>query len=52
MRHPVTFSVTPPSYPPPPPALDEHGDQIRAWLAAPDPGPPAPGSGYVFPDPV
>jgi crotonobetainyl-CoA:carnitine CoA-transferase CaiB-like acyl-CoA transferase len=34
IRHPVTFSVTPPSYPLPPPALDEHGDQIRAWLAA------------------
>lgn len=33
MRHPVTFSVTPPSYPLPPPALDEHGAQIRAWLA-------------------
>jgi crotonobetainyl-CoA:carnitine CoA-transferase CaiB-like acyl-CoA transferase len=33
IRHPVTFSVTPPSYPLPPPALDEHGDEIRAWLA-------------------
>ena len=52
MRHPVTFSRTPASYPLPPPALDEHGAQIRAWLAAPDPGPPAPGSGYVFPDPA
>jgi crotonobetainyl-CoA:carnitine CoA-transferase CaiB-like acyl-CoA transferase len=51
MRHPVTFSLTPPSYPLPPPALDEHGAQIRAWLAAPRTGPPAPGSGYVFPDP-
>ena len=39
IRHPVDFSATPPSYPLPPPALDEHGDQIRAWLAAP-PGPP------------
>src|SRR5499427_8626362 len=39
VRHPVDFSATPPSYPLPPPALDEHGDQIRAWLAAP-PGPP------------
>jgi crotonobetainyl-CoA:carnitine CoA-transferase CaiB-like acyl-CoA transferase len=38
IRHPVDFSVTPPRYPLPPPALDEHGDQIRAWLAAP-PGP-------------
>jgi crotonobetainyl-CoA:carnitine CoA-transferase CaiB-like acyl-CoA transferase len=34
IRHPVTFSVTPPSYPLPPPGLDEHGDEIRAWLAA------------------
>jgi crotonobetainyl-CoA:carnitine CoA-transferase CaiB-like acyl-CoA transferase len=34
IRHPVTFSVTPPSYPLPPPALDEHGAEIRAWLAA------------------
>src|SRR5690348_141426 len=39
IRHPVDFSATPPSYPLPPPALDEHGDQIRAWLAGP-PGPP------------
>jgi len=39
VRHPVDFSATPPSYPLPPPALDEHGDQIRAWLTAP-PGPP------------
>ena len=27
-----------PSYPLPPPALDEHGAEIRAWLSAPDPG--------------
>jgi crotonobetainyl-CoA:carnitine CoA-transferase CaiB-like acyl-CoA transferase len=38
IRHPVDFSQTPPGYPLPPPALDEHGDEIRAWLAAP-PGP-------------
>jgi crotonobetainyl-CoA:carnitine CoA-transferase CaiB-like acyl-CoA transferase len=38
IRHPVDFSATPPSYPLPPPGLDEHGDQIRAWLAGP-PGP-------------
>jgi crotonobetainyl-CoA:carnitine CoA-transferase CaiB-like acyl-CoA transferase len=35
VRHPVTFSVTPPSYPLPPPGLDEHGAAIRAWLAGP-----------------
>jgi hypothetical protein len=39
IRHPVDFSATPPRYPLPPPALDQQGDQIRAWLAAP-PGPP------------
>ena len=35
VRHPIDFSATPPRYPLPPPALDQHGDQIRAWLAAP-----------------
>jgi crotonobetainyl-CoA:carnitine CoA-transferase CaiB-like acyl-CoA transferase len=35
MRHPVTFSKTPASYPLAPPQLDEHGTEIRAWLAAP-----------------
>jgi crotonobetainyl-CoA:carnitine CoA-transferase CaiB-like acyl-CoA transferase len=38
IRHPVAFSATPPDYPLAPPDLDEHGAQIRAWLAAPDPG--------------
>jgi hypothetical protein len=38
VRHPVDFSATPPRYPLPPPALDQHGDQIRAWLTGP-PGP-------------
>lgn len=32
VRHPVTFSATPADYPLPPPSLDEHGDEIRAWL--------------------
>jgi crotonobetainyl-CoA:carnitine CoA-transferase CaiB-like acyl-CoA transferase len=32
IRHPVTFSATPASYPLPPPGLDEHGEQLRAWL--------------------
>jgi crotonobetainyl-CoA:carnitine CoA-transferase CaiB-like acyl-CoA transferase len=41
IRHPLTFSVTPPRYDLPPPSLDEHGKQIRAWLAAPA-GPAAP----------
>jgi crotonobetainyl-CoA:carnitine CoA-transferase CaiB-like acyl-CoA transferase len=35
IRHPVTFSATPASYPLAPPELDEHGDEIRAWLATP-----------------
>ena len=39
IRHPISYSTTPPSYPLPPPALDEHGEQVRAWLAAPS-GPP------------
>ncbi|HEX6931385.1 MAG TPA: CaiB/BaiF CoA-transferase family protein [Streptosporangiaceae bacterium] len=34
IRHPLSFSVTPPRYVLPPPALDEHGDDIRAWLGA------------------
>jgi len=33
IRHPVTYSQTVPRYELPPPALDEHGSQIRAWLA-------------------
>jgi crotonobetainyl-CoA:carnitine CoA-transferase CaiB-like acyl-CoA transferase len=33
IRHPLTFSATPPRYDLPPPALDEHGAQIRAWLS-------------------
>jgi crotonobetainyl-CoA:carnitine CoA-transferase CaiB-like acyl-CoA transferase len=37
IRHPLTFSATAPRYDLPPPALDEHGDEIRAWLSAPTP---------------
>lgn len=33
VRHPITFSATPARYDLPPPGLDEHGDEIRAWLA-------------------
>jgi crotonobetainyl-CoA:carnitine CoA-transferase CaiB-like acyl-CoA transferase len=32
VRHPITFSHTPASYRLPPPALDEHGEEIRRWL--------------------
>ncbi len=35
VRHPITFPATPASYRLPPPALDEHGAEIRRWLAAP-----------------
>ena len=39
VRNPITFSSTPAGYRLPPPTLDEHGDEIRDWLAeatAPD----------------
>ncbi len=32
VRHPIGFSATAPRYPLPPPGLDEHGGEIRAWL--------------------
>jgi crotonobetainyl-CoA:carnitine CoA-transferase CaiB-like acyl-CoA transferase len=33
VRNPITFSETPADYRLPPPALDEHGAEIRRWLA-------------------
>jgi crotonobetainyl-CoA:carnitine CoA-transferase CaiB-like acyl-CoA transferase len=33
VRNPIRFSETPPSYRLPPPAVDEHGEEIRRWLA-------------------
>jgi crotonobetainyl-CoA:carnitine CoA-transferase CaiB-like acyl-CoA transferase len=33
VRNPITFSETPAAYELPPPGLDEHGEEIRAWLA-------------------
>jgi crotonobetainyl-CoA:carnitine CoA-transferase CaiB-like acyl-CoA transferase len=33
VRNPITFSATPTRYELPPPALDEHGADLRAWLA-------------------
>ena len=33
-RHPIRFSATPVSYRLPPPDLDEHGTELRHWLAA------------------
>jgi crotonobetainyl-CoA:carnitine CoA-transferase CaiB-like acyl-CoA transferase len=35
VRHPITFSATPASYRLPPPALDQHGEEIRRWLSEP-----------------
>ena len=32
VRNPITFSATAPEYRLPPPALDEHGEEIRRWL--------------------
>jgi crotonobetainyl-CoA:carnitine CoA-transferase CaiB-like acyl-CoA transferase len=34
-RHPIRLSRTPAVHELPPPGLDEHGDQLRAWLATP-----------------
>jgi crotonobetainyl-CoA:carnitine CoA-transferase CaiB-like acyl-CoA transferase len=39
IRNPLTFSATAPRYDLPPPALDEHGEAIRAWLSDPDTAP-------------
>jgi crotonobetainyl-CoA:carnitine CoA-transferase CaiB-like acyl-CoA transferase len=33
-RHPITFSATPARYELPPPELDEHGAELRKWLAS------------------
>lgn len=34
-RHPIRFSATPAHYELPPPQLDEHGADLRKWLATP-----------------
>ncbi|MFC4502642.1 MULTISPECIES: CaiB/BaiF CoA transferase family protein [Streptomyces] len=34
-RHPIRFSESPATYRLPPPELDEHGAELRAWLAKP-----------------
>jgi crotonobetainyl-CoA:carnitine CoA-transferase CaiB-like acyl-CoA transferase len=36
VRNPITFSETPAGYRLPPPGLDEHGAEIRRWLATPE----------------
>ncbi|NKQ51431.1 CoA transferase [Amycolatopsis sp. K13G38] len=35
-RHPIRFSATPAVYRLPPPELNEHGDELRAWLSKED----------------
>ncbi len=35
VRNPLSFSRTPADYRLPPPRLDEHGDDLRAWLSRP-----------------
>ncbi|MEV0620081.1 CoA transferase [Nonomuraea sp. NPDC050404] len=37
-RNPIRFSETPVGYTLPPPELDEHGTELRKWLAGPDKG--------------
>src|SRR4051794_16661210 len=36
VRNPIRLSETPPDYRLPPPTVDEHGDEIRRWLAGED----------------
>jgi crotonobetainyl-CoA:carnitine CoA-transferase CaiB-like acyl-CoA transferase len=38
LRNPIRLSRTPPSYRLAPPALDEHGTDVRAWLSGPREG--------------
>ncbi len=33
IRHPISFSLTPPRYNLPPPTLGQDTEQIRAWLS-------------------
>lgn len=35
VRNPISFSETAPGYRLPPPSLDEHGAELRAWLEVP-----------------
>lgn len=37
IRHPISFSLTPPRHTLPPPALGQDSEQIRAWLSQPAP---------------
>ncbi|NUT38883.1 MAG: CoA transferase [Thermoactinospora sp.] len=44
-RHPIRFSETPVDYTLPPPELDEHGAELRRWLAGEEHGAPEDGHG-------
>jgi crotonobetainyl-CoA:carnitine CoA-transferase CaiB-like acyl-CoA transferase len=35
IRHPITFSLTPPRHKLPPPAPGQDNEQIRTWLSQP-----------------
>ena len=37
VRHPISFSESAAEYRLPPPELDEHGAEIRAWLETSEP---------------
>ena len=39
VRHPVRYRESTTAVPTPPPALGEHTDAVRAWLAGPDDAP-------------
>jgi crotonobetainyl-CoA:carnitine CoA-transferase CaiB-like acyl-CoA transferase len=39
VRNPIRFSASDPTYRYAPPALDEHGDELRAWLTGESEGP-------------
>lgn len=39
-RHPIRFSASPAAYRLPPPGLDEHGAELRAWLSSEVPAGP------------
>lgn len=44
IRNPISFSATPSRYDVPPPRLDQHGAEVRAWLAGPRDGHPTTGA--------
>ena len=52
VRNPIRMSASPARYDLPPPALDAHGEEVRAWLGLPScPPPPPPPKGADMPHP-